>query len=859
MSLITPAQIAGRDATGTVGWIAASDLAQGPATPSSIGAVKPGSALSVASDGTLSVVLGNEGGSAADGGLAEFTANKNAASGYLGIGSDGQTPGVQLLMSQGLALATAGNLARTFGSIFSDSINVKNYGALGNVVSVAGTVSITSGTTGLTVVGASFTAGDVNKLIEIPGADTSGGVLCTTIAAVISATQITLAAQASTTLSAMSETVTYGTDDSASISTACSYAIAHGKSAYFPEGTYFHRGISANVPPIRGDHWQNTMLRLFGGAAGLSNITVPSGNSGFTLMNVTIDNGSNPNTNHGVSWNSTGGTLANKHNRILHCRIQNIGLINGNTAATQCGLYTNGMLDFIVDGLQVYATACTGIFLDGCAINVSNVFSANLGAGSFQMGTTPNSQFPTNGEINVSDCFTYNTGLQVAQDNFTGYASVGYRISLTNCRGVLSQNHNFHVGGDYIQLINCRGENPVLNNFYVACRIPGTQTLAPMKMARIINCVGIEPGTGQSGFASDLNVDSIWANCQVFQAGTQATTNGFSIRDCQGCTISNAHVNGVNQYGINLAGSQYCDVQGGSMTMATGAIAAVQMNNDVAGTGFSTNNMIRNVISAVPGTYGVRTTGAGSGNNSVLGCTMLTAVNINAFALASTDLNQLNLCYAASNPQVLGQGNIATGTFSFTMGRGNTNKATDGVGIGHNCSINTLGVGSQVRGTYATIDSRSYTDVWAGSLFATTGDAKAGQVNLSAGPLATAGGTLRLTSDGSGVAGAANVLNQENNSTLAFTGQCVVVNGSTDRCMFDFEGLILRGTSNPTTVLVGATPTQKFPSSGATTWTLTITADTTNGGLSMVVGSTATLPAGVIAIANVKFTECLHA
>lgn len=74
-------------------------------------------------------------------------------------------------------------------------------------------VSITSGTDALTVVGASFTAADVGKRIVVPGAGAAGATLHTTIDGFTSSTQVSLANNASTTLTAVAASVTYGTDD----------------------------------------------------------------------------------------------------------------------------------------------------------------------------------------------------------------------------------------------------------------------------------------------------------------------------------------------------------------------------------------------------------------------------------------------------------------------------------------------------------------------------------------------------------------------------------------------------------------------------------------------------------------------
>lgn len=81
---------------------------------------------------------------------------------------------------------------------------------VGTVTLVTGNVSIFSGSPNLTVTGAAFTSADVGKQIEIPGAGTSGGILGTRILTFTDATHVVLNNNASTTLTASSQTVGYG-------------------------------------------------------------------------------------------------------------------------------------------------------------------------------------------------------------------------------------------------------------------------------------------------------------------------------------------------------------------------------------------------------------------------------------------------------------------------------------------------------------------------------------------------------------------------------------------------------------------------------------------------------------------------
>lgn len=75
--------------------------------------------------------------------------------------------------------------------------------------------AITSGTATLTSATASFGPGDVGKVVSVAGAGSAGATLASSITAVVNATTVTLAANASTTVSG--KWMSYGTDDSDAI------------------------------------------------------------------------------------------------------------------------------------------------------------------------------------------------------------------------------------------------------------------------------------------------------------------------------------------------------------------------------------------------------------------------------------------------------------------------------------------------------------------------------------------------------------------------------------------------------------------------------------------------------------------
>lgn len=116
--------------------------------------------------------------------------------------------------------------------------NVAWYGALGDGINVTATVSITSGAAFLTAAGATFITADVGKTIVVPGAGAAGAELITTIATVTDATHIRLVANAATTLSAVSKSVFYGTNNTSAINAA----LAAAKAVLVPGGNFGFSG-----------------------------------------------------------------------------------------------------------------------------------------------------------------------------------------------------------------------------------------------------------------------------------------------------------------------------------------------------------------------------------------------------------------------------------------------------------------------------------------------------------------------------------------------------------------------------------------------------------------------------------------
>ena len=112
-----------------------------------------------------------------------------------------------------------------------------------------------------------------------------------------------------------------------------------------------------------------------------------------------------------------------------------------------------------------------------------------------------------------------------------------------------------------------------------------------------------------------------------------------------------------------------------------------------------------------------------------------------------------------------------------------------------------------------------------------------------------------LTSDSSAASGTNQVI-LPNNSAYYFTGEVVSgVTGGGNTKGWTISGVIKRGANAGATTLVGSTVTSLYADAGATTWTIGLTADTTNGGLAVTfTGQAATTIRTVCRISSVEMT-----
>ena len=196
--------------------------------------------------------------------LGLFAANLTVNSGNVVVpisqGGTGAANATIALNNMSYLAPISNAVVRSATAKFGDVVSVKDFGAIGDVISITGASSITAGASVLIVTGAAFVSGDVSKTIIIPGAGSSAAPFVTTIAAWTSSTTVTLSATATVTLSSASITVSYGTNDGQAFVSA----LATGLNVFVPRTTGGYVIGTANLI-LGSGQWieSNGLCKLF--------------------------------------------------------------------------------------------------------------------------------------------------------------------------------------------------------------------------------------------------------------------------------------------------------------------------------------------------------------------------------------------------------------------------------------------------------------------------------------------------------------------------------------------------------------------------------------------------------------------
>jgi hypothetical protein len=244
-----------------------------------------------------------------------------------------------------------------------------------------------------------------------------------------------------------------------------------------------------------------------------------------------------------------------------------------------------------------------------------------------------------------------------------------------------------------------------------------------------------------------------------------------------GASGTNSFAAGFN----NTVSADRCTAIGGGVTASAQSASAIGGQNNIASNTYSTVAGGQNNISS--GSHSFTT---GSGN---------TASSLGSLAM--------------------GASNTASGYCSITLGASNTTNNDNQVAIGTTNTFtgsslramafgnyNTLNaVQSMAFGNFGLINGIFARQVFSANRFTTNGDSQKSIFFLNV--RTTDATTKYLTTDASGSQNALNIINLSNNSLYRYKGQIIAKqSGSVNVASWDVDGMIVRGASAGTTVLL---------------------------------------------------------
>ncbi|HEV2159568.1 hypothetical protein [Bradyrhizobium sp.] len=424
----------------------------------------------------------------------------------------------------GPASSTIGHIAtwaNTSGTLLADSpfpfAYAKSLGIKQDGVALTAPVSITSGQNVLTVPGGSFTASDVGKAIIVPGAGASSGYLVTTISAYSDPQHVNLTANAGTTLSASSKTISYGTDDSTNIASAITAALNGGFSIVFTDGLIFHSGTI---------NWGFNRLNVFalgnnvkfqhvgsGIAHNFNGMTNYPGSQGAINARFggpgKIKLWGNPATSGGVGLTTEGAHIDNWHfstmDIAVHDAIKGVvcrdtGLVGSSAVETRFDIRVSNNADGAFAMVPTTGLDCAGpvastfehLIIEGTGLNTSSVAAILTAAinNHFNAGTIESTTGTGLTSDSASSRNTYNNVDIEANGTRDWDISEKYPVIINSAGAGTTGGNRFNttnamlLGGKFQSLTN--NDNTLWSNgteFAVACTNNGTNTT-------IINSIG---------------------------------------------------------------------------------------------------------------------------------------------------------------------------------------------------------------------------------------------------------------------------------------------------------------------------------------------------------------------------------
>lgn len=407
--------------------------------------------------------------------------------------------------------------------------------------------------------------------------------------------------------------------------------------------------------------------------------------------------------------------------------------------------------------------------------------------------------------------------------------------------------------------------SPSDNNFIINCNSsPFTVSLtAAATLASGFNCWVWHNGTGNSAITIDPSgaetIDGVATIILNRGEGTQIV--------CDGTNWQTGGKKTMRMYAENAGNSQVRPIASGNLSMALGGLTT---GSSATGTGslaiYGNSSVNRGVAIGVNSNGQFATVATGDAAMALGGSyasgtdSFAAAIANNSGTYGATSANCIAMGYRAlannSRDFAVGNTSTASGGDSVALGSTNTASGLGAVAIGYN--VQATGAASVAIGSYSKaiqIGKFAFSSAYSGAW--NYGEQQYGILSLIK---QTADATPTVLTSNTGAASTTNQVILPNNSAFSFSGTIIArqqAAGGNDYAAWEVKGAILRAANAASTVLGSYNINVLSKTAGASAWDLTLSADTTNGGLAVTATGAASV--NIRWVATIQTSECTYA
>jgi hypothetical protein len=592
-----------------------------------------------------------------------------------------------------------------------------------------------------------------------------------------------------------------------------------------------------------------------------TSIYAKKGTANFVFLHELFVSGGNGVSN-GIAWFNLNTGAVGTVQAGMSATITNVGsgwyrcTLTGTSSTTS----SSGIVDIGISDADnsFVSTAATNIFLWGAQLEFGSTANTYIPTTTTAIYGTPTLSFSGVSEIGLlSNGALYlqpaGTGALQAQattsttagGNARGANAVDWQTSRSSATAVASGQYSVLSGGNS-NTSSSFTSSLVGGNFNTSSNqgsfVGGGETNTSSGLFSSSVSGRSNTASGYYGFVGNGFTNSTTSNSAVTtQSGTMNATTAVTLSG------SNASIK-VGQYitGTSIAGDTYVAAISGT---------ALTLSKNASGSSTSTLSFFT--------PHGVV---VGGGNNQATGSYSFIGGGGDAGTAANRNV-------ASGDWSAVGGGtrNAVSNSYSVIAGGQNNTISSINSFVGGGFNHNVSNSYSSIVGGYQNTASGD-TSVVLGGTFGTTrgisgyqtltgnnnalGSGANGTIQsaiLVLGKQTTDATATALTSNNSG-AGSTNQVILPNNSAYFFRGEIISgVTGGGDTKGWTIEGVIKRGANAAATTLVGVTVLSTHGDAGAATWTIAVTADTTNGGIRVTF--TGQLATTIRTVCQIRTTE----